>query len=193
MANMFDGLSGALIAKVMARQNAEAEGEAIEILNPPQSANILVVGFGPGVGLSRLASRIHSGTIVGVDPSVAMMREAGRRNRRHIAEGKVSIHQTTADAIPAPSQHFDAAIAVNSLQLCDPFIDTAREIARVLRSQAQLVSLTHDWALSRHAGSVAAWLQTTGAALVDLGFDDIRSFAASAEKGRAIALIARRK
>jgi ubiquinone/menaquinone biosynthesis C-methylase UbiE len=178
---------------IMARLNAEAEAEAIDLLAPPPDAQVLVIGFGAGVGVAKLAERLASGMILGVDPSAAMMRAACRRNRKANAEGRVRLVLTTAESIPAPDAWLDGALAVNALQLCEPIEATAKELARVLKPGARVVSLTHDWAAARRAGSAEAWAEGVMAALGQAGFGQTRTWRARAETGRAIGLEATRE
>lgn len=190
MSQLFDGPGAALVGAIMAKRNAEAEAEAVERLDPAPGAAVLVIGYGPGVGVALLARR--GVRVVGVDPSAAMLRQATRRNRRWIADGTVRLERATADAAPAEAAAFDGAVAVNALQMCEPIAPTAAELARVLKPGALLVSLTHDWAAARHAGSAEAWTDRTLAALAAAGFEDGQAFPARAEAGRSIALVARR-
>lgn len=190
MGNLFDGPGAALVGRIMAKANAEAEAEAVAMLDPAPGSSVLVIGFGPGVGVSALAER--GAHVLGVDPSAAMLKQATRRNRRWIAEGRVTLERATADCTPADAAAFDGVIAVNTLQLCEPIAATATELARVLKPGARLVSLTHDWAAAKHAGSVEAWTCAVLAALANAGFIEGRAAAGKAEKGRAIALTARR-
>jgi len=192
MTSLFDGPGAGVVGLIMARANAEAESEAVARLDPAPDAHVLVIGYGPGVGVGLLARRLPQGVILGVDPSEAMRRQAARRNRRLIAEGRVRLERTAADRTSAPDAAFDGAIAVNSLQLCDPLPETARELARVLKPGARLVSLTHDWAAAKTSGSAAAWVAMVTEALGAFGFTDIVAAPARAENGRAIALTARR-
>jgi len=192
MGGLFDGPGAGLAARIMARANAPAEGEAIARLDPPPGARVLVLGYGPGVGVARLAQRLPEGFVLGVDPSAAMLKSAARRNRAAIGAGRVRLELAHAHAIPAPAADFDAAIAVNTLQLCEPLAATMLELARVLRPGGRLVSLTHDWAMARHAGSSAAWLDQAQAAFALAGFVDFQSLPAQAERGRSIAVLARR-
>jgi ubiquinone/menaquinone biosynthesis C-methylase UbiE len=192
MAGPFEGVTGFLAARVMAKANREAEAEAVALLNPTPSDTALVIGFGPGVGVRLLNERLTDGRVVGVDPSTAMLRAATAANRAGVAAGRIAFHAARADAVPAPDAAFDGAVAVNTLQLCEPFEATTRELARVLKPGARLVALTHDWALKRHAGSVEAWLAAARTALVVDGFSDIRDFRGLAENGRIVALTARR-
>jgi ubiquinone/menaquinone biosynthesis C-methylase UbiE len=192
MANLFDGPGGWLTAMIMAKANRDAEAEAIEILAPAPDAAVLVIGFGAGVGVALLVERLTQGRVLGVDPSAAMVRAATKRNRAAIAAGTVVLARATAEQVPADDGAFDGAIAVNTLQLCEPIAPTVAELARVLRPGARLVSVTHDWAMARHAGSVERWLAQTIAAFEAAGFTDARSEQARAEKGRAIVLELRR-
>jgi len=192
MTGAFDGFSGRLVARIMAAANADAEHEAVEILAPSQGARILVIGFGPGVGIEALVKRTPAEFVLGIDPSRAMISSAQKRLHNAISRGQVELQQTTADEIDAPDGAFDGAIAVNSLQLCEPIHSTARELSRVLRLSAKLVTLTHDWAATRHAGTADRWLADITQALEANGFTDLEVGRAKAEKGRALRVCALR-
>lgn len=187
-ATRFDGVLGWFAARVMARTNRAAELEGIELLAPPSDASVLAIGYGPGVGVQRLALRLATGRVVGVDPSQAMQRLASKRCRADIEQGRIELLLARADSIPIPDRSFDGALAINTLQLCNPLADTAAELKRVLRPGARLVSITHEWALRRRAGSVEAWVAEAREAFAAHGFRDIVAQAARAEKGRAIAV-----
>jgi ubiquinone/menaquinone biosynthesis C-methylase UbiE len=190
--NMFDGVGGRIVGPIMALQNREAEEEAVALLAPEADHRVLVIGFGPGVGIELLLKLLGQGQVVGVDPSRVMNDLAKARNRKAVAEGRVHLLPSTAAQIAREAAYFDGAIAVNTLQLCEPIDPTAIELARVLRPGAKLVTLTHDWAIRKHAATVEAWVHDHLAALTGAGFLEGHSFAARAEKGGSIALIAKR-
>ena len=192
MADVFDGLGGRLVAHIMARMNADAENEAVELLAPSRDARTLVIGFGPGVGIEALVRRTPAGYVLGIDPSSAMMSASQKRLRSAASQGLVELQQTTADRIAAANESFDGAIAVNTLQLCEPIDSTARELSRVLRPGATLVTLTHDWAAARHAGTAERWLVETTQALEANGFVSLNIGRAKSEKGRALRVCALR-
>jgi ubiquinone/menaquinone biosynthesis C-methylase UbiE len=191
MSGPFEGVVGVLAAKVMARVNRDAEAEAVARLDPAPGDRVLVLGFGPGVGVALLAKRLTNGEVVGVDPSETMVRLATRRNRGAIASGKVALHAASADAILAEAASFDGAIAVNTLQLCEPIAAAVAELARVMKPGARFVSLTHDWAVEKHAGGVETWVAAAQAAFAR-SFEAIESGRGVAEKGRIVAFEARR-
>jgi len=192
MSGAFDGVGGRLAATVMATVNADAEREAVNLLAPAPHARTLVVGFGPGIGIEVLARSTPAGFVLGVDPSSVMMRAAQRRLFGAISEGRVELQQTTAEQISAAEESFDGAIAVNALQLCEPIQATARELSRVLRPAAKLVTLTHDWAAARHAGTAERWLTQVTQALEANGFTSLSVGRAKSEKGRALRVCALR-
>jgi hypothetical protein len=51
---------------IMARANRAAEQEAVAELVPEPGDDVLVAGFGPGVGMHLLAGRLTGGRIVGM-------------------------------------------------------------------------------------------------------------------------------
>jgi ubiquinone/menaquinone biosynthesis C-methylase UbiE len=93
---------------------------------------VLAVGFGPGVGVAALVPRLPLGIVGGIDPSSAMIDQARRRNRAAVNEGRVQLVSAGAEAIPWPDDFFDGAVAVNSIQLWQPFDVSLHEVARVL-------------------------------------------------------------
>jgi ubiquinone/menaquinone biosynthesis C-methylase UbiE len=186
-AKVFDGAMGRLVAVEMARRNREAEAEAVDRLAPRRADRVLTIGFGPGVGVARLASRVPEGRVVGVDPSRVMVQQATRRNRDAIALGVVELHRTTAEALPCADASIDGAIAVNSVMLWEPLDASLAEVARVLRAGARLVTITHDWALRKHFGSVDAFVATATEVAARHGLVDAVHEPARSEKGRAVA------
>lgn len=189
--NMFERLSGMAVAKVMARANRGAELEAIEILHPSRDDLVVAIGVGPGVGVQAISSRVR--TVVGIDPSQAMIDDASRRCRDGIAAGVVELHRTDAAAIPVPDSSADGAVAVNTIQLWDALDESLAEVARVLRPGARLVTLTHDWAIQRSCGlNAEAWLQQTSALCAQHNLIDAQSRRAVAERGRSVVFTVRK-
>lgn len=193
-ARMFDGPWAAVVAKLMARGNRDAEAEAIALLGPAPDSRVLAAGFGPGVGIELLVPVVPRGFIGGIDPSRAMLREATRRNQAAIAGGLVRLARATADDIPWPDGSFDAVLAVNSVQLWQPFDRSIAETARVLRPGGRLISLTHDWAIRKSTGhDVADWARWATTICHAHGLTGTDCRRARAENGRSVAFTATRR
>jgi ubiquinone/menaquinone biosynthesis C-methylase UbiE len=187
----FEGTSGRLAGAVMARLNKDMEDAAVDELAPDPGHRVLAVGFGPGVGIATLVDRLPRGLVVGVDPSPAMVEQATRRNRAAVNAGRAQLVLAGADAIPWPEATFNGAVAVNSIQLWEPFDASLREVARVLAPDAALVTVTHCWAIEKRA-PVRAWVSSTSAALDEAGFDDVTYRTGRFRSGEGLVLHARR-
>jgi arsenite methyltransferase len=183
---MFDGATGFVAAKVMARMNAAAEREAVDLLALPPNARVLVIGFGPGIGIHALLERHIDVGVVGVDPSGVMVKAAAKLNGNAVKAGRLSLHQLGVTQLDVAHGPFDGAIAVNAIQMCEPFAQTAAHLRLLLRPGAHLVTITHDWAMAKHAGSVAAFVARLGEALTGAGFAQVESRQGNAEKGKAV-------
>lgn len=189
--NPFDGWAARPVAKLMARGNRDAEAEAVELLDPKPGDSVVAVGIGPGVGVSLLAERLTAGQVVGVDPSAVMLEEAKARCG-HLEQ--VELVRTSADDLPVDDATIDGVIAVNSIQLWEPFEASIAEVARVLRPGGRLVTLTHDWAIERSTTrSVEDWVQWATQVCSDHDLIETASWRARAENGRSVAFIARKR
>jgi ubiquinone/menaquinone biosynthesis C-methylase UbiE len=174
----FEGVGGRIAAAVMARRNRAAEAEAVDRLAPSPADAVLVIGFGPGVGLRLLQGRCRKAC--GVDPSHVMFNTATRLNATAIASGQVQLARTTLASLPWPADSFDGALAVNSLQFWDPLPDSLTELSRVLRPGARLVTLTHDRALERRG---PGWLDRLADMCADHDLIGATTWRGRAERG----------
>jgi ubiquinone/menaquinone biosynthesis C-methylase UbiE len=191
MNEAFDGWRGRIVAQVMARWNRDMEQAALDELAPCASDALLVLGFGAGVGIRLARERCPEGWVGGADPSAVMLEEATRRNRADVRARRVRLARTGANALPFANACFDGALAVNSVQLWEPFEPSFVEVARVLRPGAHLVTLTHDWAIAKHAPP-DVWLERAGRALAAAGFVEPRHWSGGARSGKTLGLAARR-
>ena len=123
-----EGVLGALAGRVMARRNGEVNAWAVELLELEAGEHLLEIGCGPGLALAA-AARGPAARITGVDPSVVMVAQARRRNRR---TAHVTVVEAGAEALPLADASVDAAIAVNSLSHWRERDRGLAELARVL-------------------------------------------------------------
>jgi arsenite methyltransferase len=153
--NDFDGIAGHLSARVMAWMNADMERAALAMAGPADHEHVIVVGFGPGIGLVALLDRVTPASVIAVDPSRAMMRAAQRRLAGHRHAQLVELRAVPASEITGPAI-FDVAIAVNTEQLWDPHRASVQAVSDVLRPGGRFVSLTHAWAITKRQ-TLSAW------------------------------------
>jgi SAM-dependent methyltransferase len=167
----FDGPAGRVAAVVMARMNRDMEEAALDVLDPRDGERILVLGFGPGVGIELLLERCAPAAVTGVDPSPVMVAAARRRMAKCPSSDVVTLLASSAADLPRADAPFDAAVAVNSHQLWRPHDATVHSLASALRTGGRLVTVTHDWAIEKTAPQ-AQWRARVGEDLDAAGFEE---------------------
>jgi ubiquinone/menaquinone biosynthesis C-methylase UbiE len=139
------GILGRLGGLIMARTNAGLGAWLVELLEVGSQDSVLEVGFGPGVvvrNLSELAARV-----AGVDPSREMVEQARARNAAAIRRGRVDLRRASVESLPFGDGEFDAALAVNSMQVWPDAAAGLQEIRRVLKPGGKV-----GLGFTRHSG-----------------------------------------
>jgi ubiquinone/menaquinone biosynthesis C-methylase UbiE len=138
------GLLGRLAGYLMARSDAD-DRWVVELLDVQPHDRVLEVGFGPGVAVALIAERATAGFVAGVDPSEVMVRQATRRNRAAVQEGRVELRLGMVSNLPYPEAHFTKACALHSLYFWPSWTDGLRELYRVLAPGGLLVLAVRMW------------------------------------------------
>ena len=168
------GLAGRLGGAIMARGNAEQEQWAVEHANLRPGAQVLVVGHGPGVGLTLAATTVEpGGHVVGVDPSATMREMARARCAAQIAAGRVELRDGGAERTGCGDGSMDAVISVNNVMLWDRSAGFA-ELHRVLRPGGTLVITVHRHVLGLPAERLRDEVSAAGFAQVILSVRERR-------------------
>lgn len=109
------GLLGSLAGMIMANRpsNIERNNRTVDLLDIQPDEHVLEIGFGPGLALRRISDGLEGGRVVGLDHSATMLRQASRRNRKALAEGKIELHQTGIDQYKSSNGLFDKVLAIN--------------------------------------------------------------------------------
>ena len=138
------GLFGRLGGVIMARANRRHAVWAVGLMEIQPDDRVLEVGSGPGVAVELLAQQACS--VTGIDPSWEMLRQANRRNRAAVRQGRVQLRQASAEKLPLVDAVFDKALAINSLQVWPDATAGLRELSRVLKpgGQVALAFTTHS-------------------------------------------------
>jgi len=133
----------ALLAEVYVRAGLFQAGAARGLLARLEVApedRLLELGFGSGRLLAQVAARASHGHVAGVEPSLAMLRHAARRNARLVAAGRVALRQgSSRDLSDFAEASFDGVYGVHVPCFWDEPTRDLAEIARVLRPGGRLV------------------------------------------------------
>jgi ubiquinone/menaquinone biosynthesis C-methylase UbiE len=127
------GVLGSMIARIMARETLVANACALRLLRLSPTDHVLEVGFAHGRTIERVADAVPRGTVAGVEVSERMLRMASRRNRRHMAAGRVLLTLSDGTSLPFADGAFDKAFSVHVLYFWAEPEDQLREIFRVLK------------------------------------------------------------
>jgi ubiquinone/menaquinone biosynthesis C-methylase UbiE len=127
------GVLGWLGGVIMARMNRDAAAQIIEMLDFRPDDKVLEVGFGPGVAIQLLLHRVPAGSVVGVDYSQEMVRQAAARNAAALRNRRVDLRYGSVERLPFADEAFDKALAINSMQTWPDARAGLREIQRVLK------------------------------------------------------------
>ena len=127
------GLSGAVIGYLMAWTHGRRNNWVLSSLDVKLDDRVLEIGFGPGTEIQQAAKLATRGFVAGVDPSDVMLRQATRRNRRYIREGRVELRLASMSAIPYANCSFDKVFGINCIQFSPNLPHDLAEIRRVLK------------------------------------------------------------
>jgi ubiquinone/menaquinone biosynthesis C-methylase UbiE len=111
----------------------------LETLDVRVDDHILEIGFGPGTAIEQVSASAANGFVAGVDPSRVMYRQAKRRNRKAIREGRVELQRKSVADLPYGNNCFDKVFAINSYHHWpQPQETNLKEILRVLKPGGQV-------------------------------------------------------
>ncbi len=171
------GWLGTLAGMVMAvrRSNRLRNRWTVDQLDIQPTDQVLEIGYGPGVALAHAARRATQGRVVGVDVSEVMRRQAARRNRVAVAEGRVSLHVGTIDDLERleAAGRVTKAMAVNVFMFWPDPVDVLRRLTRLLTPGATVaLTMQPRGSASSNADAVAVGDRMV-AALRGAGYRDV--------------------
>jgi len=133
------GLIGRIAGWIMALQNRAMNRITVEQLKIAPDDNVLEIGFGPGEAIKYLARKSQARTIIGVDPSPAMLKQGMSANKQSVDAGRVMLIQGTVGALPFAADRFSKVFAVSTFHDWESRSSGLREVRRVLKDDGKLV------------------------------------------------------
>ncbi|MDW3096849.1 MAG: class I SAM-dependent methyltransferase [Alphaproteobacteria bacterium] len=127
------GWLGRFIFRIMARETADANVEALSLLTIDAGDHVIDIGCGHGAHLSAIVEKSDAGLVVGCDHSAEGLGVAGGFNGPAIAAGKVRLELAPADRLPFDDGVFDKALSIHTVYFWENAAACFSEIARVLR------------------------------------------------------------
>lgn len=139
------GIFGRMVMSlVFDRGNAFLNSLVYDLMSIQENDRIIEIGFGTGNLISRMAKNIDGGRIEGIDFSDTMVSIAQRRNKNHIANGKVKIVEGSFMDMVYEKDSFTKACSVNTLYFWPRPERTADKIAEILTPGGKLFLAFED-------------------------------------------------
>ncbi|GHO88411.1 class I SAM-dependent methyltransferase [Dictyobacter formicarum] len=177
------GLAGRLGAMIMARFTKQRNLWTISLLDLQPGDHILEVGFGPGVLIQELATRVPEGFIAGVDASPLMVKQATRRNKESIQRKHVSLREGSALTLPFEDNLFDLTLSANSVHIWPDQLTGVKEMYRVLKKGGRIALVVQPvWAKTDQevkdvGADLLTWLRNAGFQQTRLEFKTMKPIA----------------
>ncbi len=133
------GLLGQIVAHVMAKETADENNVAVELLQLQPDDAVLEIGCGHGETLAKCANAVSRGLLCGIDFSSVMHRHAIRRHRRLVAKKRIEFHLGSSDRLPFNDKSFDRTFAVHTIYFWNAALDHLAEAHRVLKPGGRFV------------------------------------------------------
>lgn len=109
------------------------------LLDLEANDDLIEIGFGHGHALNRAARIVETGRLAGVDFSDVMLQVALRRNRCHIARGRMELELADSARLPFGDDGFDKGFSVHTVYFWSDPAHHLAEAFRVLRPGGRFV------------------------------------------------------
>ena len=134
-----------LINRLQSRRASSILSEILTQLDAKREHRFLDVGIGTGINWVHLKPIPQS--IVGVDPSIGMLRRCARRLQKLGIQGELFCH--SAEQLHFGNDEFDRVVCIGVLTYIPSYHQVLKEMLRVLKPTGKLIMIVESSWLSR--------------------------------------------
>ena len=127
------GFLGAVMLNRMNAGHAKLSDWGMGQLPPLSPEQVAELGCGGGRNIAALLRRYPGAVVTGVDYSPLSVEKARKTNRRAVGEGRCTVQEGSAAALPLDADRFDLATAFETIYFWPGLEDCFREVYRVLK------------------------------------------------------------
>ena len=128
-----EGAEGEEMLERMNQSHYEVTGWALSHWTIEADDQILDIGCGGGATLYRMAEKVTSGHVTGVDYSTVSVETSRKNNEANIRSGKMEVLEGSVEALPFKDDSFDKIITVESFYFWPNPQENLKEVLRVLK------------------------------------------------------------
>jgi ubiquinone/menaquinone biosynthesis C-methylase UbiE len=133
-----------VMCKIFDYGNAALNDFMKELLSLKENDHVLEIGFGTGKLISEMAKRVNKGLIEGIDFSDVMVAIAEKKNKKHIAEGRVIIRQGDFEKIVYNENCFDKICSANTVYFWSHPDTCIKKSFKILKPGGKLILAFED-------------------------------------------------
>ncbi len=170
------GLLGAIVGLIMRVRpsNRARNARTVDLLDIRPGDRVLEVGFGPGLAVRRAAELASRGTVVGIDHSELMLRQARRRNARAVQEGRVELLLGSAERLPDLPTRFDKVFAVNVYAFWSEPVTVLRHLRGIVKPGGTIALTFQPRRRGATGEDTRRGAERMAASMRDAGFVEVR-------------------
>jgi trans-aconitate methyltransferase len=129
------GLGGHVAGWVMAyrRSNRLRSRWVVSLLDVQPTDRVVEIGFGPGIAVHEVLALATSGSVLGIDHSAVMVRQARRRNAAAVRAGRADLRAASVSDLPDFGAPVDKIFAINSMGFWEDPVSRLQELGSLLR------------------------------------------------------------
>ena len=128
-----EGTEGEEMLERMNQSHYEVTGWALSYWEIQEDDRVLDIGCGGGATLHRMAEKVTSGHVTGVDYSDVSVETSRRNNEKNIKSGKMDVLEGSVENLPFADDSFDKIINVESFYFWPDPQENLKEVRRVLK------------------------------------------------------------
>ena len=107
------GILGMLVGRLMSIKNRDRSQWTVEKLNFKPTDYLLEIGYGSGTTFKKVAEKLTTGFIGGIDHSEIMLEQASNRNQKYIDGKNAKLECGTIWALKYSDNYFDVIYGSN--------------------------------------------------------------------------------
>ncbi|MBA4496076.1 class I SAM-dependent methyltransferase [Paenactinomyces guangxiensis] len=186
------GFWGHVAGNIMALSTGARNTWTLSFLDIQGDDRVLEIGYGPGIGIYQCSQMIQQGKVIGIDVSDTMYKQAMRRNRKAIQEGKVELRISAIENLPISDKPFNKIYSVNSVMFWSDQQAAFRKLYSLLKPGGTIATTYQPIYKGATKEDAINYAEKLSSILQQVGFTEISKELKEFKPVAAVCIVARR-